>query len=444
MAVVQNVIADQSGAPIAGTNAIINLVSPSGAFLLGTQTQVQQTFLLTTGINGQWQQDLTPNASIGSDSYYVVSEPAASKATAFVVPAGAGPYWLSTVKLPAPPGTVQPPPLLVSTSIASSADYSGGTPTNGQALVWSAAAGKWAPTTLVETIAAYLRVGPTHRTVAYGDANAAHVVIDKEADASDASLLLRSAGYLTGVVGAVGDTDLHVRVANGNPGTETFTDGLIVKRTTGYVYVPTQLGVGAVPAAPLHVSGATATVLARIQNTNGSGSTTSGVQLTGGTNNWQVSTDLTGTGVNNLAVLDNNYGSTPRLLIDTSGHVGVGTPTPAARLDVAGALRTAPIVLNDATTITTDASLSNHFRVTLGGNRTLANPTNPVDAQRVTWEITQDGTGSRTLTLGSAFVFGTDITSVTLSTGPGKTDYLGAIYNATASTWRVSALARGF
>jgi len=59
--------------------------------------------------------------------------------------------------------------------------------------------------------------------------------------------------------------------------------------------------------------------------------------------------------------------------------------------------------LTDGVTINTNAGLSNHFRVTLGGNRTLANPTNLRDGGIYNWRIKQDGTGARTLAYGSKF-----------------------------------------
>lgn len=107
-------------------------------------------------------------------------------------------------------------------------------------------------------------------------------------------------------------------------------------------------------------------------------------------------------------------------------------------------LVTTPINLTDATTITTDASQGNHFRVTLGGNRTLANPSNPTDGQRMLFEITQDGAGGRTLTLGSNFKLGTDISSTTLSTTANARDYIGVIYRASAGKFEVIGLARGY
>ncbi|HSW99666.1 MAG TPA: hypothetical protein VLH38_01375 [Patescibacteria group bacterium] len=104
----------------------------------------------------------------------------------------------------------------------------------------------------------------------------------------------------------------------------------------------------------------------------------------------------------------------------------------------------APVVLTDAATIATDASLGTHFRVTLGGNRTLANPTNPSDGQKVMWEFIQDATGTRVITLGSAFAIGTDISSVTLTTIGGKRDFMGAIYNSISSKWYVIAFIKGY
>ena len=43
-----------------------------------------------------------------------------------------------------------------------------------------------------------------------------------------------------------------------------------------------------------------------------------------------------------------------------------------------GALAPAVVGLTDAATIAVDASLGNDFRVTIAGNRTMANPANPV------------------------------------------------------------------
>lgn len=110
----------------------------------------------------------------------------------------------------------------------------------------------------------------------------------------------------------------------------------------------------------------------------------------------------------------------------------------------AGGYQPPPVALTDAATIATNASLGNYFRVTLGGNRTLGNPTNPTDGQKIIWELIQDGTGSRTITLDTTFALGTDISAVTLTTTASKRDFLGAVYNSTATKWYVIAFSRGY
>lgn len=62
-------------------------------------------------------------------------------------------------------------------------------------------------------------------------------------------------------------------------------------------------------------------------------------------------------------------------------------------------------VLTDGASIAWNASLGNIGTVTLAGNRAMANPTN-LSVRSFILIVTQDGTGSRTLTWGSAFKWG--------------------------------------
>jgi hypothetical protein len=105
-------------------------------------------------------------------------------------------------------------------------------------------------------------------------------------------------------------------------------------------------------------------------------------------------------------------------------------------------------VLTDAATIAVNASLGNHFRVTLGGNRTLGVPTNLVDGQRFTIEFIQDGTGSRTLThttgVAGSYQFGTDITGVTLTTTAGARDIVEYIYSSSKARCLVIDVKKGY
>lgn len=86
-----------------------------------------------------------------------------------------------------------------------------------------------------------------------------------------------------------------------------------------------------------------------------------------------------------------------------------------------GVLAPTITALTDAATIAVDASASCNFSVTLGGNRTLGNPTNLVAGQSGSIFITQDGTGSRTLAYSSYWKFPGG-TAPTLSTAASATD----------------------
>lgn len=100
--------------------------------------------------------------------------------------------------------------------------------------------------------------------------------------------------------------------------------------------------------------------------------------------------------------------------------------------------------LTDEATIATDASAGCSFRVTLGGNRTLGNPSNPLNGQRIVWELIQDGSGNRTITLGNKFALGTDISSVTLTTTASKRDFLTVIYNSTTDKFYLVGISKGY
>lgn len=134
------------------------------------------------------------------------------------------------------------------------------------------------------------------------------------------------------------------------------------------------------------------------------------------------------------------YDGTTGKLVKNSVH----TVDSSNRLNMGAAFVSKVVSLTDAATIATDASLGNIFMVTLGGNRTLGAPTNPIQGQKITYKIRQDGTGSRTLAFDSVFRFGLDILAPTLSTGANKVDYIGFIYNSTDTKWDCLAVTKGF
>ena len=101
-----------------------------------------------------------------------------------------------------------------------------------------------------------------------------------------------------------------------------------------------------------------------------------------------------------------------------------------AKTDVAQAFTAAQrgsiSTLTDGATITPDFALANNYTVTLGGNRTLANPTNLTAGQSGSIFVVQDGTGSRTLAYGSFwdFIGGTAPTLTTTANAVDRIDYV--------------------
>lgn len=85
--------------------------------------------------------------------------------------------------------------------------------------------------------------------------------------------------------------------------------------------------------------------------------------------------------------------------------------------------------LSDAATINWDMSAGGVATVTLGGNRTVAAPTN-LKAGVYILHVIQDGTGSRTLTWNSVFKW-SFATAPVLSTGAGKRDIISFVCDGT-------------
>ncbi len=108
-------------------------------------------------------------------------------------------------------------------------------------------------------------------------------------------------------------------------------------------------------------------------------------------------------------------------------------------------VRNAVVDLTDGATPALDASLGGVFRLSAGGNRTIAVPTNPTAGQKIIIRHLASG-GARTLALNSGtggFRFGSDITALS-ATASGKIDYIGCVYDATDDKWDVVAVTKGY
>ena len=97
--------------------------------------------------------------------------------------------------------------------------------------------------------------------------------------------------------------------------------------------------------------------------------------------------------------------------------------------------------LTDAASIVVDFALGNNFLVTIGGNRTLAAPSNAVAGQTGQIYVVQDSTGSRTLAYNGVYQFVSGA-SPTLSTGASDVDIL--VYSTRSATTIDAALLKNF
>lgn len=123
-----------------------------------------------------------------------------------------------------------------------------------------------------------------------------------------------------------------------------------------------------------------------------------------------------------------SFANTPSL---SGSNTFSGTNTFSGAMSATGNAYMAIDTLTDASTIAVDMSVGNNFSVTLGGNRTLGNPTNLTAGQSGIIFITQDGTGSRTLAYSSYWDF-PNATAPTLTTTANAVDVL--VYTVRSST----------
>jgi hypothetical protein len=132
-----------------------------------------------------------------------------------------------------------------------------------------------------------------------------------------------------------------------------------------------------------------------------------------------------------------------------TGAAPAASPSFTGTSTFGGAMVQTPVALTDASTIAVNAALGNMFRVTLGASRIMGAPSNATDGQMILFAIKQPSSGGpftiTTWTTGTGgYEFGTDVTSPTLSTTASKVDYVGFIYNSSASLWHCLAWARGY
>jgi hypothetical protein len=130
---------------------------------------------------------------------------------------------------------------------------------------------------------------------------------------------------------------------------------------------------------------------------------------------------------------------TEKARFHNNGNFGLGTTAPAKQLEITKSARATITSLTDGATITPDFDAAQNFAVTLGGNRTLANPSNIDPGQTGSIFVVQDVTGGRTLSFGSYWKFAGG-TAPTLSTGTSATDRIDYVVQTSTAIHAVASL----
>jgi hypothetical protein len=129
-----------------------------------------------------------------------------------------------------------------------------------------------------------------------------------------------------------------------------------------------------------------------------------------------ASSTVSGVGVTARFASPGPIGNT---LADTGAFTSLST---TLNLQVDGQGFSPTLTLTDAATITWDTNSGQVSKVTLAGNRTMAAPTNLQDGGFYSIQVTQDGTGSRTLAWDAIFKWNA-ATAPTLSTTAAAVDF---------------------
>ena len=215
------------------------------------------------------------------------------------------------------------------------------------------------------------------------------------------------AGMYAKANGTAGSMDLHFTADRAQY--EADTSDLVIRSSN--------VGIGTdTPDSKLHVFGDTTSFI-KIETADG---TTNPIVMHENPDRlWH--TGLRGD-TNDSYVIRDQTATSNRVVINTSGQVGIATDSADRTLHVNGTVISNVTDLGDVTGITTlNFTDSNNFVLTLTGTTTFADPTGIATGQSGVIVLKQDGTGSRTATFHNNFLFKSG-TAPTLSVGAGKSD----------------------
>lgn len=179
-----------------------------------------------------------------------------------------------------------------------------------------------------------------------------------------------------------------------------------------------------------------------------------GSKVVSGSNNMVFDgTKLTLAGLKDSALTAGRvtYATTSGELTDSASMTFDGTTFSAPVLTATTSIQSTAIVprataLTDATSVTFNCATSDlvtQANTQAAGTLTINAPTGtPVNGQKLVFRLTC--TNAQTLSWNSAFAGSTDLNLPATSTGGGKTDYMGFMYNSTAAKWQMLSKVFGF
>jgi hypothetical protein len=212
--------------------------------------------------------------------------------------------------------------------------------------------------------------------------------------------------------------------------TLTAGSGVSITNGSGTITIATTGGGGTVTSV-----GLTAPAFLSVSGSPVTGSGTLGLSYSG----TPLPVANGGTGLTSYTANGILYASGTGTLASGSALQWTGT-----NLAVSGGASTPVVAVTfSATAMTVNCQLSNTFSTTFTANVTVA-PTisNPSDGQTINWRITQDATGSRTMTWPTSFKWAGGVAGV-LSTAANSVDMLVATYYSSTGYWYAS-LSKGF
>ena len=298
-----------------------------------------------------------------------------------------------------------------------------------------------------------------------------------DANDSNASKKESLADFLDVVAGTVGTTGLDrsggtLVVSDLHPvGVTGSADQLLTDDGDGTVtseanlqFDGTNLGIGIDPSKPLHIRVSTSTLIEASGSTRSGNSAVKFIGGTGATGNNMTCQIISGTNANSYLYLgdhedvDNGYiryksagsanqmhfrtNTKDKMIIGSDGRIGFAagqgaTTASVGHIDVvahsgcimASGIRGCLETSSDQAVVNFDIASSTAHNVTLGGNRTLA-VKNTRAGDRFVLRLTQDGTGSRTITWFSTIKWAGG-SAPTLTTTASKADVVGFLCTGT-------------